>query len=368
MWSYSLTGLARQSGTQVRYVDDDRVFVAPAITWRPDADTAVTIQGFYQRDRTKGNQFLPYAATVEETPFGRISTRRFTGEPGFDRFNRDQYGIGYTAERRINETFSVRQRLRYQQTELDWRQVFGVGLGADQRSLDRSASVDNRNLQSFQVDTTGIARFVTGPLNHTVLAGIDYSFIRTTSVQVFGSATPLDLFSPVYSGVAGPLPQPFLNNRQTVDQFGIYLQDQILLGERLVLTAGARGDFLDSRVDSRGSGNRQQQSDSVPTWRIGLAYLAPTASHPMRATRPPSCRPSGSIAAARPSSPDRRPVRGRRQVPAARLQQLHAGRRIPDHAAECADGGSNQSAVPGADRRGPRARTRTGGRGQPAPG
>jgi iron complex outermembrane recepter protein len=240
----------------------------------------VTIQGFYQRDRTKGNQFLPYAATVEETPFGRISTRRFTGEPGFDRFNRNQYGIGYTAERRINETFSVRQRLRYQQTELDWRQVFGVGLGADQRSLDRSAFVDNRNLQSFQVDTTGIARFVTGPLNHTVLAGIDYSFIRTTSVQVFGSATPLDLFSPVYSGVAGPLPQPFLNNRQTVDQFGIYFQDQIRLGERLVLTAGARGDFLDSGVDSRGSGNRQQQSDSVPTWRIGLAYLAPIGITP----------------------------------------------------------------------------------------
>ena len=207
MWSYSLTGLARQSGTQVRYVDDDRVFVAPAITWRPDADTAVTIQGFYQRDRTKGNQFLPYAATVEETPFGR-RTRRSLVSPVSTASTATS--LESATPRSAGSTKpSASAGGSLQQTELDWRQVFGVGLGADQRSLDRSAFVDNRNLQSFQVDTTGIARFVTGPLNHTVLAGIDYSFIRTTSVQVFGSATPLDLFSPVSAASPARCRSPF---------------------------------------------------------------------------------------------------------------------------------------------------------------
>jgi iron complex outermembrane receptor protein len=44
------------SDTRYDGVEEQRVGVAPAITWRPDADTQLTISGFYQRD-PKGGYF-----------------------------------------------------------------------------------------------------------------------------------------------------------------------------------------------------------------------------------------------------------------------------------------------------------------------
>ncbi|HIL58236.1 MAG TPA: hypothetical protein EYG39_10055, partial [Rhodothermales bacterium] len=38
-FSYRLTGLARSSGTQVEFLDNDRLFVAPALSWRPTEQT-----------------------------------------------------------------------------------------------------------------------------------------------------------------------------------------------------------------------------------------------------------------------------------------------------------------------------------------
>ncbi|MBX6743068.1 MAG: TonB-dependent siderophore receptor [Acetobacteraceae bacterium] len=273
VWSYGLTGLARRSDTQVEHMRDDRLFLAPTLTWRPTADTSLTLLPYYQRDRTQGGQFLPYVGTVVPTPFGRIPTNRFTGEPGFDKFDRTQYGLGYAFEHRFNATWSVRQNLRYAHVGINWNQVTGLGLAADQRSLNRFAFTADTEINSFQVDTQAEARFATGPLRHTLLAGLDYSRGILRNAQTFAIATPLDLFQPVYGS---PLPQltPSLNTRQVTQQVGLYAQDQIHLGDRWVLTLGGRQDWATSDTDNRLAGTTQRQDDSAFTWRAGLVYLA----------------------------------------------------------------------------------------------
>ena len=251
-----------------------RAFVAPALTWRPDADTRVTFLNYYQRDHTKGSEFLPYRGTVVPTAFGYVRTTRYTGEPKFGLFDREQFGVGYDAERRVDGVFTVRQNLRYQQTTVDWKQAYGNGLRADDRSINRLDFNDDRTFGSLLVDTAGEARFATGPLRHTVLFGVDYNRVRLTQVQSARTGTPLDLFAPRYTDVLGSFPLPYLNTRQTLDQVGVYLQDQIRLGERWVLTAGARGDFTDQENRNRNTGARTSQNDREPTWRVGLVYLA----------------------------------------------------------------------------------------------
>ena len=53
-WTYSLTGLERSGGTQVDFVKNDRTFIAPSVTYRPDADTKVTVLSYFQHDQTPG--------------------------------------------------------------------------------------------------------------------------------------------------------------------------------------------------------------------------------------------------------------------------------------------------------------------------
>ncbi len=281
---YGFTGLLRDSDTAVDNVEDDRIFVAPTVTWRPTDNTSLTVLGYYQRDRTSGNQFLPYEGTVTRTPFGRISRERFTGEEDFDRFNRTQWGIGYELSHRFNDVWSVQQNLRYAETEIRWDQVYGGGLAADQRSLNRFAYRANINVGTFQVDNQVKAEFTTAGIRHTLLGGFDYSQVNYRNAQSFAFAPGLDLFAPVYGSPLPALTAPYDNVRQVNTQYGVYLQDQIRF-DRLVVTAGIRQDWAYSDIDDRDAGGvRSQQNDQAFTWRAGILYLtdvglAPYASY-----------------------------------------------------------------------------------------
>ncbi len=78
---YRVVGLVRGGGTQVDYTNNNRYMIAPSLTWAPDAYTSVTLLSSYQKDDTKGQNFLPYVGTVQPAPFGRISTSLFTSDP-----------------------------------------------------------------------------------------------------------------------------------------------------------------------------------------------------------------------------------------------------------------------------------------------
>lgn len=88
---------------------------------------------------------------------------------------------------------------------------------------------------------------------------------------------------PVY-GQAVPEPSlPLLNQKQTLDQTGVYLQDQITAG-KLVLLAGVRHDWADSRTRSRSTGLSTKLDDTKFTGRAGIVYrfdngLAPYVSY-----------------------------------------------------------------------------------------
>src|SRR5438132_9643287 len=81
---YRLTGLYRRSDTQVKFVPDNRWFVAPALTWTPSSQTTWTVLGDYQKDDTGWSQFLPSQGTITANPNGRIPRDVFVGEPGYD--------------------------------------------------------------------------------------------------------------------------------------------------------------------------------------------------------------------------------------------------------------------------------------------
>ncbi|WP_236020287.1 TonB-dependent siderophore receptor [Sabulicella rubraurantiaca] len=272
-WSYSLTGLLRQSGTQVDFTPDDRAFIAPALTWRPTADTRLTLLSHYQYDETLGSEFLPFNGTVVPSPFGRIPRSRFTGEPSFDTFVRRQYSLGYEFEHRFNDVFTVRQNLRYGHVDGDWRQTYGLGLQPDGRTLNRFSYESRRASSTFHVDTQLQSRFVTGPLEHTLLAGLDYSRTTFNNVQNGATGTPLDLYAPVYGRVVRNL-APLSNDLQLRDQLGVYVQDQVRSGN-WILTLGGRYDWATTETENRLRGATTTARDGAFTGRIGLVYRAP---------------------------------------------------------------------------------------------
>lgn len=275
-----LTGLVRDSETQIDFIDDDGQFVAPAVTLRPTKDTTFTALGYYQRDRTgASNQFLPADGTLDFNPNGVIPTSRFIGETSFDKFDRDAVAAGYVFEHQFSEIWTVRQNARYDYLDTIYETAFGGGLQADQRTLNRFAFVAEGHSNSVTVDSSVQANFATGPAKHTALVGVDYQYYDVDSLQRFGSAPSIDVFNPVY-GARVPSPAITTDTNIKQNQLGIYAQEQLKLFDKLVFSLGGRHDFVYIDQTNKLSNSDNKQKDSEFSWRFGVVYLSDTGLAP----------------------------------------------------------------------------------------
>ncbi len=273
-FSARLTGLARYSRTQTDFVDDDRAYIAPSVTWRPSADTSLTFLSDYQKIRTgSADSFLPAQGTVYATPAGRIPVNRFSGEPAFNNYDSTQYSLGYLFEHRFDQTWSVRQNLRYAHLNSKYDTVYGSGLAPDLVTLYRGAFNDRSKMGTFAVDNQAEARFGTGPLAHTVLMGLSYQRTLTDLTIGFGGAPSINIYNPVY-GAPVPTPATVVSNDQVNNQTGLYLQDQIKVADNWVLVLGGRQDWSNTDTKNRLSGTKTRQSDSAFSGRAGLVYVS----------------------------------------------------------------------------------------------
>ena len=110
---FRLTGLARDSDAQTAhfadFIKDDRLFIAPAFTWRPDDDTTFTVFTDFQRDDS-GNAFLLEFLSHPVTTF-RISTlrRRFSPATRLRQVRAGAVSARLPIRAPIQRRFNVRQ-------------------------------------------------------------------------------------------------------------------------------------------------------------------------------------------------------------------------------------------------------------------
>lgn len=265
-----VTGLFRNSDTWLVGVKDDRAYIAPAFTWRPDEQTSFTFLSEYLNSVTTGNPGF------YQTPEGAL-TRIFQGDPRFTDFNQEQFRLGYQFEHKFNENLAVRQNARYSYVFADAKYTQIDFIDPDSWVASRSTGRVINHLDTFGVDNQLFAKFSTGPLEHAVLAGLEYNFAHFDDKVGFGLAPDLDLSvaNPGYG--AQPIPGPAVydfRSSQTQAQIGIYLQDQAKWGP-WILTIGGRNDWV--RTNSRDDVAilETAQEDQAATGRVGLTYLAP---------------------------------------------------------------------------------------------
>lgn len=282
-WLYSISAIGRMSDTRYEGVEEQRVGVAPAVTWRPDSDTQLTISAFYQRDPQGGyfNSLYPQSlAPVAYRPY--LNRNLNIGDPGFDRFEREQAGIGYVFDRRLNDVVSFHSALRYSNVDTDFQSLQMAGPITAAGTIPRAAIRSTERANGIAADNRLRFDFSTSGVDHTVLAGVDQQNSRSSWLYQFGGATSLDVVNPVYNQPVGTL-LPFINSDQSLSQTGVYVQDQLKFGG-FRLTVGTRHDWTEQKSDNRLTATSQAQNSDKQTYRAGLLYLfesglAPYASY-----------------------------------------------------------------------------------------
>ncbi|WP_242559629.1 TonB-dependent siderophore receptor [Pandoraea capi] len=278
---YRVVGLARDARTQVSAIKDERLAIAPSITFRPDRDTSLTLLAGYQRD-PQGGLFnpVPASGTLFANPNGHLGADQYFGDPTRDGMQRTQYWFGYQFAKQLNDTWRVAQNARYLHIDQNYYQTSVTsGFGADQRSVYMWGNADKEHVSQWQIDTNAQAKFSTGPVEHTMLFGFDYR--RVLEGDNYGGAVvgQLDLFNPNYAALAGVNQNTRLD--YSLSQAGLYAQDELRY-HRWVLTLGMREDWATTRSST--NGNTLTADNHAFTWRTGLAYafdngIAPYVSY-----------------------------------------------------------------------------------------
>ncbi|AKZ62103.1 TonB-dependent receptor [Herbaspirillum hiltneri N3] len=275
-WTWRVTMLARESGTRLAFDRDDRVYVAPALTWQPNAATRLTLLAQYQKDDQSyawPNQLQNPGALGQPDPRVNLGGKD-------NRWKRENHTFGYEFEHRFNDTWTLQQNLRYTELERDETNVFPRVLLADGRTVTRLFYPRSSAWRGLQVDTRMQADFRTGELGHLVLLGLDYADSRTTD-RFPNSITAMpgfDLYNPVYGNNATIVRSATPRIEQyPLRQTGLYLQDQVKWG-KLVITGGLRHDSANNAntrvLPAAGTSTETySQSASKTTGRIGTVYL-----------------------------------------------------------------------------------------------
>lgn len=277
-----LVAVARNGGMQTDELPDDRLVLAPSMTWRLGDHTDITLLAQYQRDRSgSSQQFLPVAGTLLAPAGRRLDPSTFLGDKDYDRLESTQSSATLLLEHRFNDSLTGRSSIRYADIDTTFQELYPdvftnpANPFTDTGLLNRYAYAIKPHLGILTSDHSLQYGFVTGPLEHKLLAGVDYSDFQQRSQSAFCPADPaqqvpsgclvpaIDPYNPVSSGVVGPA--YVTNPKQRNTQLGVYLQDQIRYADRVSLVLGVRRDR--ARSQTEGS---PEQTDKETSYRIGV--------------------------------------------------------------------------------------------------
>lgn len=293
-WLYRVVGVKRDTDTQVEHVGEDTTVFMPSITYQPAEETSMTLIGMYNKtDSDTASQFIPIVGTLEPLADGSyLDQDVYVGEPGFNRFNTESKQITFLANHRINETFSLQATALWRDGKADYHQAWVAFTGAGNSrylndivgapvatatTVPRSFYQADNTSEQYAMDVRLSAEFLTGSIQHEVLAGVQYQDVNTdnNTAYYYGGGVlqgdlryVLDLANPVYTGAPDQaIFDAIYNNQpeQNIEDIGFYISDLMTIGN-WHFTTGLRYDEVDND-----NGNSVQSDDAV-SLSAGILY------------------------------------------------------------------------------------------------
>lgn len=283
---YRVNFAYRDNSTFIDQVDQERVFIAPSITWRPSERTEVNLNLEYMNDERSYYSGLP---VVGDRP-ADIPISTYLGYGADQSFSvMDKIVVGFDWSHEFNDNWKLQHRFHYYNLDYEFNNNWFSPRPVSQldgRSLTRGISnfpVDDTDTYVTSIDLTG--KFDVFGTQHKVLVGFDY-FLEEVERQGFSSYPAPAAFHPVidiYNPTYFPIPQVTeadFNRFNTLDQYwyGIYFQDQITLFDKLHIMGGGRYDWTTRQAGASTSSmasartNENEVRDEAFSPRVGIVY------------------------------------------------------------------------------------------------
>ena len=266
-------------------VDMTRLGVSPTVTFKPTNRTKVVLNMERFHDRRTADRGIPSFNPDRFNPSSvggpvNVGRSQFFGDPDRSNSNADVLSFNAFFEHKFDIGVTVNNRTNYAQYDKFYDNVFAnsavfadrVSLGAYDNATDRDNLFNQTNFL-YSLDT--------GPVAHTLLAGIEVGRQETDNIRrtgFFNNSSRPNIIVPLSNPIT-KAPITFVNrnqdadNRSVVDILSLYIQDQIELLPQLQVIAGVRYDSFDvDFVKRNGDGSQIKTKDDLISPRFGLIY------------------------------------------------------------------------------------------------
>ena len=269
--AWRLTGVARDSRTQIDDLTNKRGYLAGALRWRPDDATTIDVIVSHTADSPISPPGVPYALT--QAADGKRLRDLYAGEPGWDDSDRKMTNVGVEISHEFAGGWTLQQGFRAEKFDWDYTGHYVSGLTADGAAITRGANYQLEDTQGLSADTRLAGEVTTGAAVHKLLFGLDIRHYKADTTTRFLRSADLDWRNPGYGTAPGEA-WYIAENDLTLRQVGIYAQDEIEAGPwrgSVALRHDRTRQWGDAGNNFAGI-SWQDQSDSATTGRLGLGY------------------------------------------------------------------------------------------------
>ena len=275
--AFRLNGMYEDAGSFRDGVNFSRRGISPTVTIMPTRRTKVVLNMERFHDRRTADRGIP---SFNGAP-AKVGRSQFFGDPNRSNSDVDVLSFNSFIEHRFDIGLTLRNQTNYAEYDKFYENVFANGpVVADRVSLGAYDSTTDR--QNIFNQTNLLYSLNTGPINHTLLAGIEVGRQVTNDRRrtgFFNNNSRLNsLFVPLSNSIT-QAPITFTtrdqdaNNHSVVNITSFYIQDQIEILPQLQAIVGVRYDKFEVDFTKRnGSGTQLKTSDDLISPRFGLIY------------------------------------------------------------------------------------------------
>jgi len=260
-------------------VTDRNVLLAPTITLHPIEQFRMNIDFEYQ-NRTWVADYPIYPAIGSgpaNIPLSRyLSQASITSQmPN----NTDKKRIAYDWTYDFLPGWRLTNRLSYSNTGYQTRNAIPLGFDQATGALTRYVANNIYTDKSFATNLDLKGKFVTGPLEHSILVGFDY-FNYYTPLYSGGSfaTSAVNIYAPNYRQIEYPASsRQYITNGQ--NWTGVYAQDMIsFLDGAVHLLLGGRYDWAETNISRNRTSPALAMASYSPSYdkgfspRVGVVY------------------------------------------------------------------------------------------------
>ncbi len=240
--------LAYSSNNSFRdYNENERIYVAPSLTWRLSDQTEMTVQLEHQHD----DYVMDYGIPALGNRSAPVPKEFYVGDDQVRNSSMDSNQVATILSHRFNDQWKIEHKFNWHQWTHEFNSIFPAGnLNTNNRTINRALMTGPTDRESYATNLDILGEFETFGVQHKLLIGGDYFNLKTESDDnrfTYGVIPALDIFNPnnhlLNINTVNAMPNDFWWKDKD-EWYGIYAQDQITLWDKLHLLIGARYDIL----------------------------------------------------------------------------------------------------------------------------